>query len=955
MSAENAALPPEDAPEVKSVVTRVANLALVSCACSAVASAYSSTKQSHPCVRSVCDAAEKGVKTLTAAAVSGAQPLLTRLEPQISTANELACKGLDKLEQKLPILQQPPERVMSPGGHGGTQCQAQSRPRLPCAVPSQVVAGTRELVSSTVARTLHTMVGTRVGRLLVTGMDTVLGKSEELVQRYLPRTTEEQVAPVGAEVAPGREVAPAEQQRRWQSYFIRVGSLSAKQRHRALRRSLGELQRARHSAQQVLAQLHHLIQLIEEGQRGTDGHRHSTREHLHHLWLEWSQQEAVPMEESEQRPGDGGARPAWRGGHPGIPVLCPLLPRPVGAGAGAEPGHGGTGTAGHCRAAGARGAAHAPALARGTLRPRAGGVSRGWHRGDGQVGGLCHRRGNAPGARCHPGLQPARSHQCHRTGAVPTRPPTAVNPNPAGDKGTMGSVPRRGTPLGTVACGGHSVCPSESGAPRGVPKPWECQDFMSWGWAWGVPDVTITAWSQHPVGDTGHSVAVHPPATTSHWDRSDHLHWASPAMATPEPATAQPKAEEQQSIGTRVANLPLVSSAYDMVSSAYTSTKESHPYVRSVCDAAEKGVKTLTAAAVSGAQPLLTRLEPQISTANEFACKGLDKLEEKLPILQQPPEKLISDTKLLVTSTVTGARDVLSSTVAGARDAVTSRVTGVVDMTKGAVQGGVELTRSAVSSGVSTVMGSAVGQMVASGVGSVLEKSEELVDHYLPMTDEELAKLATAVEGFEPEQQKQQQSYFVRLGSLSTKLQHRALQHSLGKLQSARHSSQDLLAQLQRALDLVEHLKQGMDQRLQGGQEKLQQMWLEWSKKQPGGAKDQVPPEAVESGTLAMLQGLTQQLQSSCQPLVSSLQGLPAGIQDKAGQVRHNVEELRAALASATSLQDVTGSVLARARAHAAKARQLMDELVEHVASNTPLTWLVGPFAPSSQRPVEMK
>ncbi|XP_039942701.1 perilipin-3-like isoform X2 [Hirundo rustica] len=542
-------------------------------------------------------------------------------------------------------------------------------------------------------------------------------------------------------------------------------------------------------------------------------------------------------------------------------------------------------------------------------------------------------------------------------------------------------------------------------------------------------------------------------------------------MATSEPTPAQPKAEEQQSIGTRVANLPLVSSAYDMVSSAYTCTKESHPCVRSVCDAAEKGLRTLTAAAASGAQPLLTRLEPQISTANELACKGLDKLEEKLPILQQPPQKIISDTKLLVTSTVTGAKDVLTSTVAGAKDAVsntmtgardavsntmtgardavsntvagardavsntvagakdvvsntvagardamsntvagakdavsntvagakdavsntvagakdvvsntvagakdavsstvvgardavsstvvgakdavTSRVTGVVDMTKGAVQGGVELTRSAVSSGVSTV-----GQMVASGVGSVLGKSEELVDHYLPMTDEELAKLATAVEGFDPEQQRQQQSYFVRLGSLSTKLRHRALQHSLGKLQSARQSSQDLLAQLQRTLDLVESLKQGVDQRLQGGQEKLQQMWQEWNKKQPGGGKEQLPAEAVESGTLTMLQGLSQQLQSSCQPLVCSLQGLPAGVQDTAGQVRHNVEELRAALASATSLQDVTGPVLARARSHATKARQLMDELVEHVAFNTPLTWLVGPFAPSGKRPAELE
>lgn len=93
-----------------------------------------------------------------------------------------------------------------------------------------------------------------------------------------------------------------------------------------------------------------------------------------------------------------------------------------------------------------------------------------------------------------------------------------------------------------------------------------------------------------------------------------------------------------------------------------------------------------------------------------------------------------------MTSTVTGAKDVLTSTVAGAKDVVTSRVTGVMDMTKGAVQGSVELTKSAVSSGVSTVMGSTVGQMVVSGMGSVLEKSEELVDHYLPMTDEELGK-----------------------------------------------------------------------------------------------------------------------------------------------------------------------------------------------------------------------
>ena len=67
----------------------------------------------------------------------------------------------------------------------------------------------------------------------------------------------------------------------------------------------------------------------------------------------------------------------------------------------------------------------------------------------------------------------------------------------------------------------------------------------------------------------------------------------------------------QPSVVDRVAGMPLISSTCHMVSAAYMSTKESHPHVKTVCDAAEKGVKTLTAAAVSGAQPILSKLEPQ--------------------------------------------------------------------------------------------------------------------------------------------------------------------------------------------------------------------------------------------------------------------------------------------------------------------------------------------------------
>uniref|UniRef100_A0A8D2JRC0 Perilipin 2 n=1 Tax=Sciurus vulgaris TaxID=55149 RepID=A0A8D2JRC0_SCIVU len=94
--------------------------------------------------------------------------------------------------------------------------------------------------------------------------------------------------------------------------------------------------------------------------------------------------------------------------------------------------------------------------------------------------------------------------------------------------------------------------------------------------------------------------------------------------------------DPQPSVVTRVANLPLVSSTYDLVSSAYVSTKDQYPYLKSVCEMAEKGVKTMTSVAVTGALPIIQKLEPQIAVANTYACKGLDRIEEKLPILNQP-------------------------------------------------------------------------------------------------------------------------------------------------------------------------------------------------------------------------------------------------------------------------------------------------------------------------------
>ncbi|XP_042784013.1 perilipin-3 isoform X2 [Panthera leo] len=431
------------------------------------------------------------------------------------------------------------------------------------------------------------------------------------------------------------------------------------------------------------------------------------------------------------------------------------------------------------------------------------------------------------------------------------------------------------------------------------------------------------------------------------------------ATVSSSPVTAE-EPVQQPSVVDRVAGMPLISSTCNMVSAAYASTKESHPHVKTVCDAAEKGVKTLTAAAISGAQPILSKLEPQITSASEYAHRGLDKLEENLPILQQQTEKVLADTKELVSSKVSGAREAVSNTVSSAKDTVATRVTEAVDVTRGAVRTGVDATKSVVASGVQSVMGSRVGQVVLSGVDTMLGKSEEWMDNHLPMTDAELARLATSLEGFDiasVQQQRQEQSYFVRLGSLSERLRQRAYAHSLGKLQLTRQRAQEALLQLAQALSLMETVKHGVDQKLMDGQEKLHQMWLSWNQKELRGTEENPAKPEVESQTLTMFRDVAQQLQNTCASLGSSIQGLPSHVKDQVQQARHQVEGLQATFSGVHSFQDLSSTILTQSREQVAKAREALDHMVEYVAQNTPIMWLVGPFAPgvAEKAPEEKK
>ncbi|XP_069006381.1 mannose-6-phosphate receptor binding protein 1 [Embiotoca jacksoni] len=387
-------------------------------------------------------------------------------------------------------------------------------------------------------------------------------------------------------------------------------------------------------------------------------------------------------------------------------------------------------------------------------------------------------------------------------------------------------------------------------------------------------------------------------------------------------AAAEQANGDQQTVVSRVSNLPLVSSACEVVSSAYTSTKENLPLLKGVMDAAESGVRTLGAAATTGSKPLLDIIEPQLATVNEYALKGLDKMEETLPILHQPADKVVSDT-----------------------------VGTVYQSMWEAVMGSVELTRAAVSGGISTVMGTRMGQMVSSGMGLALSRSEDWVDQNLPLTERELAALAEPA-NFEVTTPSASPSYFVRLGKLSAKVQGRALQQSLDRAQHARDATYTAVAQITSTLDLLESTRTRLgtaSNQIGGASEQLQQRWTEWKQKQegagqaesePDGAKDE--SEQLEWRVLSMVRDLSVQLRSACSSVVSSAQGLPGAVQDQLTSARQSAEELHSSLGNTST---ITPLLLERSRHHLNQVKQSLDGILEYLQHNTPLNWLVGPFA----------
>ncbi|XP_031204562.1 perilipin-5 isoform X3 [Mastomys coucha] len=229
---------------------------------------------------------------------------------------------------------------------------------------------------------------------------------------------------------------------------------------------------------------------------------------------------------------------------------------------------------------------------------------------------------------------------------------------------------------------------------------------------------------------------------------------------------------------------------------------------------------------------------------------------------------------------------------------------------------------------------------VCSVTTCALDHAQPLLEHLQPQSA--LAAEAEGPEVGSVEEQRQQQGYFVRLGSLSARLRHLAYEHSLGKLRQSKHRTQEMLAQLQETLELIQHMQRGASPTSTCHPPKAQELLGDWSQCLENGRSH----SQVELETLALSRSLTLELQSAVDALAGCVRGLPPGAQAKVAEVQRSVDALQATFADAHCLGDVAPTALAEGQGSVARAHACVDEFLDLVLRAMPLPWLVGPFAP---------
>ncbi|GFG38548.1 hypothetical protein Cfor_09664 [Coptotermes formosanus] len=165
----------------------------------------------------------------------------------------------------------------------------------------------------------------------------------------------------------------------------------------------------------------------------------------------------------------------------------------------------------------------------------------------------------------------------------------------------------------------------------------------------------------------------------------------------------------------KIWKIPLVEMAWNQSAGMYGKVKEAHEVFNWTLSTAEAAVLK----AAEQAAPIAKKLEQPIHAVDQTLCRGIEIVEEKLPLVKEPPSHIYEAAKAFVNSALSPSLDTVSAVKNyGAETAQSIK----------------ELSLNAANE----VLATRYGNMALSGFETTAALAERCLDSYFPPTEQEL-------------------------------------------------------------------------------------------------------------------------------------------------------------------------------------------------------------------------
>lgn len=168
----------------------------------------------------------------------------------------------------------------------------------------------------------------------------------------------------------------------------------------------------------------------------------------------------------------------------------------------------------------------------------------------------------------------------------------------------------------------------------------------------------------------------------------------------------------------RVRNIPMVHSAIEKTGSTYSYVKDSHHLINWALSYAEAGLHYATATAAPLTGPLAKKFEGEINAVDQTLCKGLDMVEQRVPMMKQPPQQIYDAAKAVMSSSLQPTIEKLHAAKASA----TQQATTLKD---------ISITKA------NELLSTQYGNMAMQGVDNTSVLVNRLLDRYFPTVEGE--------------------------------------------------------------------------------------------------------------------------------------------------------------------------------------------------------------------------